>query len=297
MAILLIFVDGIGIGVHDPEHNPCTNSQLQLFNSFIDRPRTKPIPFNGQIKAIDAILDVPGIPQSATGQTSLLTGENAQQMLGRHLSGFPNEKLRQVIAEKSLLRRFTDAGKKAAFLNAYHPLVFEIGPEQLIRRLSVTSVAVWTAGLQYKSFDELRDEQAVFHDFTNRDLIEKGYEVPQWTPFRAGEVLATCATHYDFCMYEYFKTDRAGHNQNFQSAVDIILDLEQFILTAVSEIDLQENTVLVTSDHGNFEDLSIKSHTMNPVPLLVWGQYSENLIGKVNSIVDIAPLLITLECQ
>jgi bisphosphoglycerate-independent phosphoglycerate mutase (AlkP superfamily) len=33
-----------------------------------------------------------------------------------------------------------------------------------------------------------------------------------------------------------------------------------------------EGLILLTSDHGNMEDLAVRRHTANPVPLLLFGQ-------------------------
>ena len=294
MKAILIFIDGIGIGPYNPQTNPCTDSRLKVFNLFYDHPRSAPIPYGGYAKAIDATLGKPGLPQSATGQTALLTGVNSVKMLGYHRSGFPNKKLRNLLASHSILKTMQSNGGKAAFLNAYHPLIFEVDPATIIRRLSVTSVATWKAGIPFKSFDDLRAEQAVFHDFTNRDLLKKGYSVPEWKPAYAGKVLSHSARPYDFCLYEYFKTDRAGHKQDFRASAQLLVELEQFILASIRQTDLDATTVLVTSDHGNIEDNSVKTHTANPVPLIVWGALHDIFMEKVKSITDITPLLVSV---
>ena len=43
---------------------------------------------------------------------------------------------------------------------------------------------------------------------------------------------------------------------------------------------------------GQLEDLSIKTHTRNPVPLIAWGKKKEDLLTQVHSIQDIAPVLL-----
>ena len=294
MRILFIFIDGLGIGKFDPTINPFTDNKFKLFNNFSNYPRETDIPVGGLCKAIDATLNSPGLPQSATGQTALLTGVNAAQLLGKHLSGYPNQKLRELLEEKSLLGKFNTQGKKAAFINAYRPVYFKLGPEALIKYLSVTSVANWKAGLKFFSLEDIKAGQSIYHDFTNADLIDKGFEVPFFSAEKAGTILANTSTSYDFCLYEYFKTDKAGHAQDMERAITLLLQLELFVLTVVKNTDLKDTLIIVTSDHGNIEDLSIKTHTRNLVPLIVWGKNASRLIEQVSAIQDVGRVLLKL---
>jgi len=52
----------------------------------------------------DACLDVPGLPQSATGQTTIFTGQNASKVLSRHLHGQPTITLKKMIIENNLFK-------------------------------------------------------------------------------------------------------------------------------------------------------------------------------------------------
>jgi hypothetical protein len=65
---------------------------------------------------LDASLGVPGLPQSATGQTSILTGVNAPAEMGRHISGFPGPTLRRILFEHSVLKRIRERGLSAKYL-------------------------------------------------------------------------------------------------------------------------------------------------------------------------------------
>lgn len=291
MRVILIFIDGIGVGEFDRNKNPCANEQLSIFNNFWDYPRKIEIPYQGIVKSIDATLGISGLPQSATGQTTLLTGINASQKLGKHLSGFPNKKLREILASESILIKYKKSGKKPAFINAYRPLFFEVGPEKLIRRLSVTSVANWTAGLKFFSIEDVAAYRAIYHDFTNSDLVQKDFKLEPFSPQMAGEILAQSSAQYDFCLYEYFKTDSAGHAQNIDEAVKLLKHLEIFVISMLKRVDLNNTLVIITSDHGNIEDLSVKTHTMNPVQLIVWGISAEKFVSEVNSIRDISNVL------
>jgi hypothetical protein len=212
--------------------------------------------------------------------------------LGKHLSGYPNQTLRELLEKESILTKITQRGKKAAFINAYRPVFFEHGPDALIRYLSVTSIANWKAGLKFHSFEDLRAEKSIYHDFTNQELIKRGFQVPIFTAEKAGLILAKASKCYDFCLYEYFKTDHAGHAQNIDNAVSLLIQLEKFILTVIANIDLKNSLIIITSDHGNIEDISITTHTRNPVPLIVWGKNADQLLSQVHTIQDIANVLL-----
>lgn len=288
MKILFIFIDGLGIGTNDKFQNPCAQSQIKLFNNFISDTYPKALPFDGFVKPIDCSMGVPGLPQSATGQAALYTGINASKILNRHLSGFPNQKLRDILEEFSILKKITQLGKKAGFINAYRPIFFERGPESLIRFLSVTSIMNWKAGLKFFDLENLKNEQCIYHDFTNRELIRKGFDVPEFTAEKAGKILVRVSDDFDFLLYEYFKTDRAGHKQDLSKATKLLLELENFIITILKSIDQTKTLVFITSDHGNIEDISLKRHTKNLVPFMVWGKRKQEMVDGVESILDVS---------
>lgn len=292
MKVVFIFIDGLGIGENNLQKNPCSHSKIQLFKFFRHESFPKMVTFDGIVKPIDAQLGVAGIPQSATGQAALLTGLNTAQLLNNHLSGYPNQKLRNILERHSIHIQLINMKKRPAFINVYRPIFFEKGPEALIHFLSVTSIANWKAGLQFFSFDHLRLRQAIYHDFTNRELIKRGYNVPLFTAEMAGRILARSSQNYDFTLYEYFMTDWAGHAQDTNHAVEMLHELERFILAFLNHIVLSETLVILTSDHGNIEDLTLKTHTSNPVPLIVWGDRNADFINLVESIVDVTPAII-----
>jgi len=52
-------------------------------------------------------------------------------------------------------------------------------------------------------------------------------------------------------------------------------------------VDLSKNLVILTSDHGNLEDLSVKTHTRNPVPTLLWGLGAADAASRIRNLCDI----------
>jgi len=89
MSVLLFFIDGLGIGERGP-FNPLDDladaEPLAVF-----RDETMTTIHEGIVVPTDASLGVPGRPQSASGQTTILTGVNAPAAVGYHKQGFPNK--------------------------------------------------------------------------------------------------------------------------------------------------------------------------------------------------------------
>jgi len=76
------------------------------------------------------------------------------------------------------------------------------------------------------------------------------------------------------------------------SATGALPMLARFIRTLLTTLDLQSSTVILTSDHGNIEDLSVRNHTLNPVPTIVWGRHREHIASRVRSLTDITPTIV-----
>jgi 2,3-bisphosphoglycerate-independent phosphoglycerate mutase len=287
MPVILFFIDGLGIGQRGPD-NPLDGlteaAPLAVFQA--EEPE---IIFDGQMVRTDASLGVEGRPQSASGQTTILTGVNAPAALGYHKQGFPNEALRDIITEHSLFLQLKKAGiAPNTFANAYTPLFFETRP----RWVSATTVAVEAAGMRFRNMDDLQAGRAIFQDYTNAMLIERGLPVSRRTPEEAAEILARLAREHEFTLYEYFITDKAGHAQDFAAARTILSGLARFIRHLLSLLDLKSTTLLLTSDHGNIEDLSSRNHTLNQVPTLIWGEHREYAQSRVRNLADITPLIV-----
>ena len=293
-SILLIFVDGLGIGENDPFKNPCAQAGIKFFNNFLSDNYPKQLPYDGLAIGINATMGIEGLPQSATGQTALLTGINTAAILGRHLNGFPNEKLRRILAKDSILKHFSQNGCRAAFINTFRPPFFDYNPHDIISHLSVTSVANFYADLPFFNLDDLRAERSIYQEFTNQHLRDKGFDVPSFTPQKAGEILAVQSANYDFCLYEYFQTDIAGHSRDLNVALREIIKLEQFLDAVLANLCLTQTLVLLTSDHGNIEDISVKGHTLNPTMTIIWGPNKESFAKSFSQITDITPALLSV---
>jgi 2,3-bisphosphoglycerate-independent phosphoglycerate mutase len=287
VSVLLFFIDGLGIGTRGP-HNPFDRltdaSPLAIFQ---DEPAE--IPFDGVLAPTDARLGVDGRPQSASGQTTILTGVNAPAAIGHHKQGFPNQPLLDIIREHSIFLQLKRAGvEEITFANTYTQRFFESRP----RWISATTAAVEAANLRFNVVSDLRAGRAVYHDFTNAMLIGRGETVGLRSPEEAGEVLAKIVAANRFTLYEYFITDKIGHAQDHEEARRVLPMLALFIRSLLAKLDLNGTTVILTSDHGNIEDLSVRNHTLHQVPTLVWGKHRERLAARIRSLTDITPGIV-----
>jgi 2,3-bisphosphoglycerate-independent phosphoglycerate mutase len=232
---------------------------------------------------------VEGRPQSASGQTTILTGVNAPAALGYHKQGFPNEALREILNHHSIFLQLKRAGiVPNTFANAYRQKFFETRP----RWVSATTVAVEAAGMHFRDLDDLQAGRAVFQDYTNEMLIERGLPTSKRTPEQAAEILASIAREHRFTLYEYFITDKTGHAQDMEAARLVLTNLARFVRHLLSLLDLNRTTVLLTSDHGNIEDLSSRNHTLNLVPTLIWGEHRETVAACIRNLADITPAIV-----
>ena len=292
VAVFLFFVDGLGIEKADTTINPCINDDFDFLNIFnIQHPIARSL--GGFARPVQATLGISGLPQSATGQTTLLSGINASGVLNKHLPGFPNEKLRTILKEHSLLKQIKELGFKPTFLNAYRPQFFNLKP-QTQWRMSATTVATLAADIPFKTFEDLRQKRALYHDLTGESLIEKGFGVPILSEKQAANIVREQLNQYDFILYEYFMTDRAGHKQDHNLATQLLRQVDAFLKYVIESIDLNKHHVILTSDHGNIEDLSTRSHTRNPAMTLIWGPSAKQLTEQLESLEDFAPAILNL---
>ena len=285
--VLLFFIDGVGVGEDDPAINPLASGRfptLRLTRS--SRPLAR-VGLPGLAHGIDATLGVPGLPQSATGQTTMLTGVNAAAAMGRHVSGFPGPTLRAILHEHSLLRRVSEMGLRATFLNAFGPRFFE-APETA-RRLSATTLATLASGAPLRDWKKLEAGRAVVHDLTHWRMREWGYDLPERAPEEAGAIIAREAMQADLSLFEYFETDRAGHDQDAARAERCLGDLDRALETVLEGVDLRTTVVLVASDHGNLEDGRVRTHTRNPALFAAWGPVEG--LPPPASLLDLAPFI------
>ena len=288
MSVLLFFIDGLGIGSRGSQNPLDGLDEAEPLAHFRDEKLITTI-LDGIVVPTDSCLGIEGRPQSASGQTTILTGINAPLLLGYHKQGFPNAAMLEIIREHSIFLQLTRAGvKPITFANTYTKRFFDERP----RWVSATTAAVEAAGLPFRTVADLKAGRAVYQDFTNAVLIERGEDVDPRTPDEAATVLARIVNENQFTLYEYFITDKIGHAQDMQAARSVLQALAALVRGVLAKIDLNNTSVILTSDHGNIEDLSSRNHTLNNVPTIVWGANAKSIAGRIKSLADITPAIV-----
>jgi len=288
--VLLFFIDGVGVGPDDPDVNLLATGEYPSLCLTEGRTPRAGIGPPAAARGLDPSMGVRGLPQSATGQTTILTGVNAPAAMGAHISGFPGPSLRKILMEHSILKRVRERGRSATFLNAYRPAFFDM-PEPK-RRLSATSLATLASGVPFRSWEDLIEGRAVVHDLTHWRMRERGYEIPERTPEEAGAIIAREAMRNDFSLFEYFETDRAGHDGDRARLARCLRDLDRTLDTVLRSVDLDVMTVLVVSDHGNVEDRRVSTHTLNPALFAAWGAGAPADGASLRALTDVVPLVL-----
>jgi 2,3-bisphosphoglycerate-independent phosphoglycerate mutase len=304
--VIFIFLDGCGMGRADAG-NPFFLG-LCRFLPFWKGGMV--LPDGTPISAIDATLGIPGAPQSASGQTALFCGATAAEIGNRHRNGYPDRSLRAVILKKNLLSRLAAKGVKARFLNAYpaHHELFTadhvriqpdgrlcfspLFPERFKKMISVTSCMLLASGQAPFGAEEVRTGRALYQDYSNRQLNEQGLDLPEFSPQQAARILHDASRRIDLILYEYFQTDLYAHRKTLAECVSLVRDLDTLIGTLLGALDEEEDTLVLTSDHGNLEDHRLRGHTRNPVPFIAWGRHGARLRRRVKSLSDVASALL-----
>jgi len=279
---LMVFVDGVGLGETDPRINPICRGCCPHFERLL---ADHAVP-------IDASLHVKGLPQSATGQATLFTGENAAKHAGRHVEGCPGPTIRALVREHNVFDKLTRRGYRSTFANAYY--VDDPAEVEGRRRQSVSTVSALKAFGAVRDTAALRDNRAVYQDLTRDALRQRGYTGPIISPEEAGEHLVELAWEYDFTLFEYFQTDLMAHRGTAADMERVLSDLDRFLKVVVDRWRHDDRLLVLTSDHGNVEDGRIRSHTANPVPLVAIGEGCEVLLERVRGLEDFTPALLHL---
>jgi 2,3-bisphosphoglycerate-independent phosphoglycerate mutase len=318
MKLLFIFLDGVGLGEDNPDINPLAGSAMPHLEKILEGHKliadghhasvrkdslyvnTK----NASLLAVDACLGVEGLPQSASGQASLLTGKNVSAFLGMHEGPKPTPPIIRLLQKGTLFTELLHNGKNASLLNAFPPRYFkaiEVG----YRLPGVIALSMQQAGIRLKTADDLFAGEAISADFTAQGWRSAlGFsETPILDGIQAGNRLNKLVENTDLAIFEYWLTDIAGHHQDMQAAQEILKTLDTVIHSLVNSWDDENNLILLTSDHGNLEDLSTRHHTRYDVPLLLIGrtELRDQFIQHINQsqgsrikpdLTDVAPAII-----
>lgn len=287
MKMIFIFIDGLGLGGSDAGTNPLQAAEAPNLRRLLQE---------YALARADATLGVPGLPQSATGQTAIFTGVNAPALLGRHLNAQPTKTLIDVIQRDNLFKALLRMGFTVTNANVYRQEYLDrmLDPKERKYRPSVTSVMTMSAGIPFRKVEEYDSGKGLYHDITGSIIKEGGYDVETISPIEAARRLYRISRDDDFTLFEHFMTDIIGHSRDMEKAVAEIRLLDEFLGALFELADPERDWIMITSDHGNIEDMSAKTHTFNPVPVIFAGKLPEGPLPEVKSLVDIMPFILDL---
>jgi 2,3-bisphosphoglycerate-independent phosphoglycerate mutase len=300
MHILMIFLDGIGLGDDNAQINPFAVAHMPTLTTLTNGKRW--LRDTGRQESQRAIfiptdprLGVAGRPQSGSGQAAILTGRNVPQIIGEHYGPKPNLETRQILADDNFFKRVKRAGKKAALLDAYPPgLHHDIARGKTLR--SSIQQAPFEAGQHLFGMDELISRRALTPEWTGESWRRylKLDATPVYEPEEAGRLLVEMSREYDFAFHSHWMTDMVGHRGPFERGVEL-LELFDGVMTGVLEAwNDDEGLVIVTSDHGNMEAIGNRNHTENDIPTLVIGKAKTDFATGFKDLTDYVPRMATL---
>lgn len=300
MKFLFLFMDGVGLGKADPQVNPLVAARMPNLDALLEGKKlvggTAPLETaQATLVELDAVMGVSGMPQSATGQAALLTGKNIPALIGEHYGPKPNQAVREAIAAGTLFSTLVQRGYQPALLNAYPERYFE-GINSGRRLLSAIPQAVVDANIALKSRADLFAGKALSADFTGegwRSFL-KMIDTPVFSPRDAGRQLAHLSDGYDLAFFEYWPSDYAGHRQENAAAIELLESFDQVLEGLLEKWAQINGLILITSDHGNLEELSTRRHTANPVPALVIGptELRTQFTHQLKTLADVTPAIL-----
>lgn len=299
MRVILVFLDGVGIGNKNADANPFFSANTPTLTGLLGGS----LPYSSykrisseraELVPVNATLGIPGLPQSGTGQTAIFTGINGARVFGRHFGPYPPTILRPIIESGNIFRRLRSRGRSVCFANAFPQRFFDY-TNSGTRRLTVTTLSCMMTNVPILTAKELQRNEGISADFTRARWPELGHpNIRPVTPREAGYHLWHIGEKHDFTLFEYWLTDHAGHSQKMKLAVEALEHLDQFLGGFFEVFDERDSLFAMISDHGNLEDLSVKTHTRNPVPCVAVGRHRKDFVSTVRNLTHITPAILNL---
>lgn len=296
----MIFLDGVGLGDDDPAANPfCAAefSALQYLSNGYPWLRSTGLQRSERATFVptDPRMGVDGKPQSGTGQAAIITGRNVPQIIGRHYGPKPDAETRSILDDGGFFRTVRRAGKNAALLEAY-PERWQRMIQSRKRLPASYQYAAIAAGVHIMNEGDLLAGRAISGDWTgegwHRDLGLT--HMPVVSPYEAGRRLVSISRQYDFSFMAHWMTDIVGHRGPFEEGVLLLKRLDRVLSGVLDAWDDDEGLVIITSDHGNLEDLSHRHHTENDVPTVIIGNQRDEFAAGITALYDLVPAMGTL---
>lgn len=294
MAFIIVLIDGVGLAPAQSTNPVATG--MPLLADVLGQPLADTLEIAEPAllaKPIDANLGVPGLPQSGSGHTAIWGGFNAAVFNGRHQPNYPTIAMRERLAQHNLFSVARAEDRRVAWANAYLPGYTEAVTQRRLRHTAGTWAAL-QAGLPLRGVKEAQAGVAITWDITQQMARYRpgAALLPTITPSTAAMRLIDLACHHDLVAFETYLPDLAAHNRLGLSLAEALTIVDQFIASLLSN-RRNEDTIILTSDHGNSEVSSTRTHTRNPVPLIVAGSAAKHF-QQIESIDQITPTVLHL---
>ena len=229
-----------------------------------------------------------GSPESATGQSTLLTGVNVPQAIGGHYGPKPDPRIRAIMQEAQPSRPACPRpGRKARLLNAYPDSYFEAIRSG--RRLhAAIPLAFALAEIPLGDRERSRPGTGRLRRFHRARMAHAGCggpSTPVLNPEDGGPALADLCARKRFHDVRPLAAGLRGALRRDARRRPVVERAGPRDRRESLEVVRKSNlTVLLSSDHGNMEDLSDKGHTRNAVPVLALGPGCEETDHRTSSI-------------
>lgn len=295
--ILFLFVDGIGLGAENPETNPFAVANMPTLQALSngkgwfkdtgvqESPRALFVP-------TDPRLGVAGRPQSGSSQATILTGRNVPEEIGRHYGPLPNQEIRAILDAGNFFMEAKAQGLKTALLDAYPPERLD-GIDSGKRLPSSIQYAAIAAGQSLFTKADLIARKALTAEYTGypwRDHLGIS-DIPFFSPYEAGIELVRLSREYHFAFHSQWMTDWVGHRGTMEQAVALIEVFDEVVRGVLDAWDDEEGLVLITSDHGNMEEMDNRKHTEANVPTLIIGKDKAEFAQDFSKLSDFVPAM------
>ncbi len=293
--VLLLFLDGVGLGDDDPAANPFAAARTPTLDALAGGRRwLRGVARHDNGRAVfiptDPRLGVPGRPQSATGQAAILTGRNVPAALGEHYGPRPNAAIRALLDRDNLFKRVVESGGSAALITAFPPRFFDALARGKRLPSSVQHAAL-AAGLRLATEQDIYAGTALSPDWTGAGWrSDLGYtDTPLYAPEEAGALLARLAGERTLTFFEHWVSDTIGHRGTLAQGVALLELFDAVMAGLLATWDDEAGVIVITSDHGNLEDMSTRKHTANDVPTVIIGAARGRGAEGLHDLTGIAP--------
>ena len=194
----------------------------------------------------DAHLGVPGRPQSATGQTAILTGVNAPARLGEHYGPRPDQRVRDILDEAGIFARLHAAGHATAFVNAYPQGYFD-AVKRGKRLLSAVPYAARRGGLRLRTWREMVGAAGPVRKFHRPGLAHSSWAIQMSRSIRRRKPARSSGdspSRSAFAFFEHWLTDFLGHYRDLGGAIENFERIDRFLAGLLDVMDWQQTLLI-----------------------------------------------------